>query len=204
MHASALLAALALAPALLASHPSQRREINANVDGDRALERVIAVENVSRDHSVWRASVQIVDRCGGRNRSHVVAAGFPRLGDAKAVQADGRGANEVLGVVYDRSARDGIARLVRLVPRAGRCPVPRTLFRYVAAASDAPADGGELVQFTIDVVELDSRHAGRELRVTELFQTPAESSSVHRETLYRFVRARDAYVVYATNTHDVP
>jgi hypothetical protein len=196
--------ALVAAPAALASHPSRLVETRANLDRDRAAERIVGVEDVSRDHSIWRASVRIVDRCGGRNRSHRVVAGFQRLGEAKAEQVDGRGAKEVLGVVYGVSAGDGVARLVRLVSGAGRCAALRTLFSYVAAKSDRPGPGFDLVQFTVEVVDLDTRHAGRELRLTELFQTPPMLSSVHREKLYRYVAGRDAYVLYATNTHRVP
>jgi hypothetical protein len=199
-----VLLALLAAPAALASHPSQHRELKANLDGDRALERVIAVEDVSRDHSIWRASVRIVDRCAGRNRSYQVAAGFQRLGEAKAEQVDGRGPKEVLGVVYSPTATDGVARLVRLVSRPGRCPALRTLFAYTAARTDRPASGFELTQFTVEIVELDARYPGRELRLTELFQTPPMLSSIHREKLYRYVRARDGYVLYATNTHRIP
>jgi hypothetical protein len=196
--------ALVAAPAALASHPSQHRQLTVNLDHDRALERVVADEEVSRDHSIWRASVRIVDRCGGRNRSYRVAGGFQRLGEAKAEQVDGRGAKEVLGVVYSVSAADGAARLVRLVSRPGRCPALRTLFEYVAAKSERPGPGFALVQFTVEVVELEARYPGRELRLTELFQTPPMLSSVHREKLYRSVRTRDTYVLYDTNTHRVP
>jgi hypothetical protein len=180
----AFVLALVAVPAALASHPSRLVETKANLDGDRAAERIVGVEDVSRDHSIWRASVRIVDRCGGRNRSYRVVAGFQRLGEAKAEQVDGRGAKEVLGVVYSVSAGDGVARLVRLVRR--------------------PGPGFDLVQFTVEVVELDTRHPGRELRLTELFQTPPMLSSVHREKLYRYARARDTYVLYETNIHRVP
>lgn len=200
----AVLLALVAAPAALASHPSQHRELSANLDGDRALERVVAEEDVSRDHTVWRASVRIVDRCAGRNRSYPVAAGFQRLGEAKAEQVDGRGPKEVLGVVYSLNAADGVARLVHLVSRPGRCPAPRILFAYTAARTERPASGLELSQFTVDVAELEARYPGRELRLTELFQTPPMLSSIQREKLYRYVRARDGYVLYATNTHRVP
>lgn len=198
------LLALVVVPAALASHPSRLIETKANLDADRASERIVGVEDVSRDHSIWRASVRIVDRCGGRNRSYRVVAGFQRLGEARAEQVDGRGAKEVLGVVYNVSAGDGVARLVRLVSRPGRCPALRTLFDYVAAKSDRPGPGFDLVQFTVEVVELDARYPGRELRLTELFQTPPMLSSVHREKLYRYVRPRDTYLLYETNIHRVP
>jgi hypothetical protein len=196
--------ALVVVPAALASHPSKLIETKANLDADRASERIVGVEAVSRDHSIWRASVRIVDRCGGRNRSYRVVAGFQRLGEARAEQVDGRGAKEVLGVVYSVSAGDGVARLVRLVSRPERCPALRTLFDYVASKSDRPGPGFDLVQFMVEVVELDARYPGRELRLTELFQTPPMLSSVHREKLYRYVRPRDTYLLYETNIHRVP
>ena len=196
--------ALVVVPAALASHPSRLIETKANLDADWASERIVGMEDVSRDHSIWRASVRIVDRCGGRNRSYRVVAGFQRLGEARAEQVDGRGAKEVLGVVYSVSAGDGVARLVRLVSTPGRCPALRTLFDYVAAKSDRAGPGFDLVQFTVEVVELDARYPGRELRLTELFQTPPMLSSVHREKLYRYVRPRDTYLLYETNIHRVP
>jgi hypothetical protein len=199
-----LLLAVVVVPAALAAHPSRLIEVKANLDGDRAPERIVGVEDVSSDHSVWRASVRVVDRCGRRSRTHQLVGGFQRLGEAKAEQADGRGAKEVLGVLYTVSANDGIARLARLAGRSQRCPTLRTLFQYRGRQSPRPAPEAELVQFTVDLVELDSRRPGRELRVTELFQIPPMLSSIHRESLYRYVRARDGYVLYETNTHRVP
>jgi hypothetical protein len=199
-----LLVALVVVPAALAAHPSRLIEVKANLDADRAPERIVGVEDVSSDHSVWRASVRVVDRCAGRSRTHQLVGGFQRLGEAKAEQADARGAKEVLGVLYNVSANDGIARLVRLAGRSQRCPTLRTLFQYRGRQSPRPAPEAELVQFTVDLVELDSSRPGRELRVTELFQIPPMLSSIHRESLYRYVRARDGYVLYETNTHRVP
>ena len=203
MKALASIVLLVAVPAALASHPSRLRSQQANLDRDRALETVVGVEDVSRDHSVWRAHVRIVDRCRGRARQYVVLDGYRQLVAADPVQADGRGANEVLAVLRGASA-DGEGRLVRLVPRRGRCATTRRLFRYVAAETDRPAPGQELTHFDVEVVELQADYAGRELRVTELFQSPPMLSSIHRERLYRYLRARDAYVLYATNTHRVP
>jgi hypothetical protein len=201
---AALLAA-AIVPAAFAAHPSQLRETKANLDRDRALERIVGTEDVSSDHSVWRASVAVVDRCRGRDRSLLVLDGYQRLETARALQADGRGARETLGLLRGPAVGAGEARLVRLVARAGRCPSLRTLFRYAAArAEPGPVPELRLIWFTVDVVELARRYSGREIRLIEQFSMPPKLSSVHRETLYRHVRARDVYVAYATRTHRVP
>lgn len=197
--------ALVVAPAALASHPSQHRELKANLDRDRALERIVADEDVSRDHSIWRASVRVVDRCRGRDRSYLVLDGYQRLEIARPVQADGRGSSEVLVLLRGSAAGAGGARIVRLTPRSGRCPSLRTLFTYVAArAEPGPVPDLRLTWFTVELVELERRYGGRELRLTEEFTMPPMLSAVRRETLYRYVRGRDTYVVYATNTHRMP
>lgn len=205
MRLVAALVAAAAVPAAFAAHPSQLRETKANLDRDRALERIVASEDVSSDHSVWRASVAVVDRCRGRDRSLLVLDGYQRLETARAVQADGRSARETLGVLRGLAAGAGEARLVRLVARAGRCPSLRTLFSYVAArAEPGPVPELRLTWFTVDLAELERRYPGRELRLVEQFSMPPMLSSVRRETLYRHVRTRDVYVAYATRTHRVP
>jgi hypothetical protein len=149
--------------------------------------------------------VRVVDPCGGGSRSLLVLDGYQRFDAARAVQADGRNAKEVLGVLRGSTAGAGEARLVRLVPRTGRCPSLRTLFRYIAAQSERlPVPELRLTWFTIAVVELERKYRGRELRLIETFQFEPMLSATQRETLYRYVRARDAYVAYATHTYRVP
>ena len=135
MRLVAILALLA-APAALATHPSQYREVRANLDRDRALERVAGAEDVSSDHRVWRASVRVIDRCHGRNRTHVVVSGYERLESASPVQADGRGPSEVIGVLFGLEAGTGEARLVRLVIErsAAEVAIPGTCWIVLAAA----------------------------------------------------------------------
>lgn len=203
MRLVAILALLA-APAALATHPSQYREVRANLDRDRALERVAGAEDVSSDHRVWRASVRVIDRCHGRNRTHVVVSGYERLESASPVQADGRGPSEVIGVLFGLEAGTGEARLVRLVGRAGGCPAPRTLFRYVAARAQPPQPGLQLTSFRVELHELKTSFPGRELTLSEEFQRPPMLSSFMRVSQHRYVRRGDRYVVYATHTHRVP
>ena len=205
MRLVAVVLALLAVPAALASHPSQRREVKANLDRDRALETIVGIEDVSSDHSIWRANVHVVDRCRRRPRSYLVLDGFQRLDASRAVQADGRGASEVLALLRGLAAGAGEARIVRLVPSARRCASLRTLFRYIAArAEPGPIPELRLTWFAVEVVELNRAYAGREVRLTEDFTMPPMLSSVRRETLYRFVRARDTYLAYATTTHRVP
>jgi hypothetical protein len=196
--------ALAVVPAALATHPSQLRELKANLDRDRALERVVGVEDLSSDHRVWRASVRVVDRCRGRDRSHLVVGGYQRLETASGVQADGRGPSEAIGVLFGLEAGTGEARLVRLIAAAGSCPKLRALFRYVAAAAEPPLPGLRLTRFRVEMRDLVTTYPGRELSLFEEFQMPPMLSSVVRVTQHRYLRRGDRYVVYATNTHRIP
>jgi hypothetical protein len=178
--------------------------VRANLDRDRALERIVGVEEVSSDHAVWRASVRIVDRCGGRTRSHLVLDGYPRLETARAVHADARGPREVLALLRGAAAGSGEARLVRLAG-GGRCPRVRPLFEYVAARAErAPVPELRLTWFTLELVELRRSFAGRELRLTEQFQIPEMLSSTLRETLYRYDGSSARYTAYAQRTYRRP
>jgi hypothetical protein len=195
---------LAVVPSALASHPAKRIETQRNLDRDRALERIVGEEEVSGDHSIWRASVRVVDRCGGRARTLNVVRGYTTLESVSSVQADGRGPEEVIGVVTSVTRRRGAARLVRLAARRGRCPALRTLFRYAAADTIPPRPGLTLQRFEITMHQFEIETPGRELSVSEYFGMPTADSLVHRSTLYRYVRADDRYDAYSTVTHDVP
>jgi hypothetical protein len=196
--------ALVAVPTALATHPSQHVETKANLDRDRAMERVVGVEDVSSDHSTWRASVRVVDRCRGRDRTHFVVRGYQRLESASSVQADGRGPSEVVGVVLGLQPDAGVARVVRFAARRSRCPTLRTLFRYVARDTSPPARDLRLIRFRVEMHDLETSYPGRELTLFEDFQMPPMLSTVVRVTQYRYVRRGDRYVAYATRTHRVP
>jgi hypothetical protein len=195
---------LAVVPSALASHPSKRIETQRNLDRDRALERIVGEEEVTRDHSVWRASVRVLDRCGGRARTLNVVRGYTTLESVSPVQADGRGPAEVIGVVTNVARNRGMARLVRLAARRGRCPALRTLFRYVAADTIPPQPGLALQRFEITMHQFEIETPERELSVSEYFRVPSGDALVHRSTRYRYVRADERYHAYSTVTHGEP
>ena len=198
---------LAVAPAASAAHPSRFFEYKANLDADRALERVRAEEGASSDHATFYARVAIIDRCGGRVRRHDViahATTYSHVVTAELVQADARGPRELLAVVKGAAGR-GAAKVVRLRQRSSSCPRPYALFSYDASQpADPPAPGFTAAGFRVEAVELARRYRGRELRLTEDFQMPPMLSSLQRETLFRYDVARDRYVAYATQTNRVP
>jgi hypothetical protein len=198
-------AVLATAPVAFASHPDRLVELRANLDADRALERVVGAEGSTVDHDRFFADVKLFDVCAGREREHRLTATYVRLGDVKIVQADGRGRREVLAVVNGRE-NEGEAKLVRLVARRGSaCPVPRALFAYRADRRPfLPPQLLPLVNFRVEVVELERRYRGRELRLTEYYQARGMLSSRTRELLYRYVRSSDRYVHYRTTAGGIP
>jgi hypothetical protein len=192
---------LALAPAALASHPSRLTNIPVNLDGDRALERLVAEENVSFDHQVWYAHVRVVDVCRGRARTHAVTRRWRQLDEARVVQADGRGRREVFALVR-RGSDQGEAKVVRLTDRRGACPAPRALFLYATDRATMPKLL-VLIAFRVELAELDPAR-GLEVRLVETFGISGMLSSRERETRYRYVVRDDRYVAYSTTWRTIP
>lgn len=195
---------LVAAPVALASHPDRFFEAKANLDADPALERVRGEEGSSVDHKSWYGRVSIIDVCGGKERVYRVTRSLRHVVDGSVVQADGRGRREVLGVVTG-AEREGQARLVRLVGRRGVCQRMRELFEYdMSRPPQPPPPAFELTSFTVEISELEPRFAGREIRLIEQYQLAGMLSSRQRESLYRYVRARDLYVRYRTTLRTIP
>lgn len=195
-------AVLVAVPAAEASHPSRQLTLRANLDGDRAVERVVATEDVSFDHSSVTSRVVVVDTCRGE-RTHTVVHARASLLQARFVQADGRGRPEVLAAVGGPLGAgalvDGKARVVRLVSFRGRCPALRALFSYNAASPPQPAPAGFLLSsFEVTPDELEPRFRGREVRLVEWYRSGAALSSRVRTSVYRYAAARDRYVLLRT------
>jgi hypothetical protein len=197
---------LVAVPAAGASHPSRQLTLRANLDGDRAIERVVATEDVSFDHSAATSRVVVVDTCRGE-RTHPVVQARASLLQARFVQADGRGSAEVLAAAGGPlgAVVDGKARVVRLVPVRGRCPALRTLFSYNAASPPQPAPAGFLLSsFEVTPDELEPRFRGREVRLVEWYRSGAALSSRVRTSVYRYAAARDRYVLLRSFLATVP
>jgi hypothetical protein len=189
-----------------ASHPSRQLTLRANLDGDRAIERVVATEDVSFDHSAATSRVVVVDTCRGE-RTHPVVQARAFLLQARFVQADGRGRAEVLAAVGGPlgAVVDGKARVVRLVPVRGRCPALRALFSYDAASPPQPAPAGfVLSSFEVTPDELEPRYRGREVRLVEWYRSGGALSSQVRTSVYRYAAGRDRYVLLRSFLATIP
>lgn len=179
---------LALVPAALASHPSTRVARQTNLDGDAALETVIATHIISFDHKRQRAEVVALDDCAGERRTYELApAGrwmFPRA--IRGSRVLGRP-----GVLFTIHYEDGhvIARLSRLrVQQRGECPTPSTPFDYSSATPlVAPPRGYLIAGIDVSVTDDSKRYSGRELLLTESY---AEGTSrpvrAKRLTYFRY------------------
>lgn len=199
-------AVLVAVPAAGASHPSRQLILRANLDDDPAIERVVATEEVSSDHSAASSRVVVVDACRGE-RTHPVVQARASLLQARFVQADGRGRAEVLAAAGGPlgAVVEGKARVVRLVPVRGRCPALRTLFSYNAASPPQPAPEGFLLSsFEVTPDELERRFRGREVRLVEWYRSGAALSSRVRTSVYRYAAARDRYVLLRSFLATVP
>jgi hypothetical protein len=200
-------ALLVAVPAAGASHPSRQFTLRANLDGDRAIERVVVTEDVSFDHSQLSTRVVVLDACRGRQRAHPVVDARASLLAARFVQADGRGRTELLAAVGGPlgNLTDGKARVVRLVAVRGGCPRLKTLFSYAASSPPLPApEGFVLSSFEVNPDELERRYRGREVVLVEWYRSGAALASRARTSVYRFATARDRYVLLRSFLATVP
>jgi hypothetical protein len=198
---------LVAVPAGGASHPSREITLRANLDGDRAVERVVATEDSSVDHSELSARVAVLDRCAGRERTLRVADGRASLLAARFLQADGRGRAEVLGAVGGPlgTVGAGAAKVVRLVAVRRGCPRLRALFSYSASSPPLPAPEGFLLSsYELRPDELEARYRGRELVLVEWYRSGAALSSRVRTSTYRYATSNDRYVLLKSFVATVP
>jgi hypothetical protein len=194
-----LVVALLFVPAALASHPSWFLERKANVDADRALERISAEYDVSSDHKFERATVSVFDNCRGRVRHYQLAVG-------KSTNREGILDQRALGrpgVLFTMVYPDlhEVARVVQLRPKQrGACPTPVAIFDYSSARPPFPAPEGYTVRDAkLEPGELSTTFAGKELLLTEEYQSPRLNPlRVLRKTYYNYSAAKRRYVAYRT------
>ena len=194
-----LVAAFLLVPAAFASHPSWSFESKANVDADRALERISASYDVSSDHKFERATVSVADTCRGRVRQYRLAVGRSTNRESILGQRDlGRP-----GVLFTMVYADGheIARVVQLRARQrGVCPTPVAIFAYSSARPPYPAPQGYTVRDAkVGPGEHSATFPGRELLLTEEYQGPRLNPiRMQRMTYFNYSAAKKRYVPYRT------
>jgi hypothetical protein len=194
----ALVVALLLAPAALASHPSWILDRKENLDADRAFERVVASDNA--DHANPRAMIAAVDRCGGRERKYALAAPGTSIGRDGILGARALGRPGVLFTMTYRDKHE-IARVVQLrAKRKGACPTPSLLLNYSSARPPyPPPEGFTIRDAKVEPGEHSSAYAGPELLLTEEYTSPRMSPIRHlRKTYFRYAAAKRRYVPYDT------
>ena len=152
----------AAVPEALGTHPSRTQLVRANLDGDPARERLEIRESVSSDHSRMSASVTLVDRCRGVTRRYLLGRAPVERATVTVTEADGATPRrEVFLWLRDVPATRGLAKVVRLTHRAGRCPVPVALFTYVPA---------EIVtSYSVSVADAVAEWRGKEVVLAERF-----------------------------------
>jgi hypothetical protein len=197
----ALVAALVLGPAAFASHPSWFVDRKANVDADRALERISAEYEVTSDHRFERATIAVVDNCRGRVRQYQLAL------PGRSMNREDILGPSVLGrraLLFSMVYRDGhkIARVVQLRPkRRGACPTPVAIFAYSSARPPYPAPQGSIVRDAkVAVGEYGAKFAGKELLLTEEYTRTPRMDPVRklRHTYFNYSNAKRRYVPYRT------
>jgi hypothetical protein len=196
----ALVAALLLAPAAFASHPSWFVDRRENLDADRALERVSAEYEVTSDHKFERATIAVLDNCKGRVRRYEPAP------PGKSMSREGILGPSVLGrrallfsMVYPD--RHEIVRAVQLRPkRKGACPTPVAILAYSSARPTYPAPAGYSIRDAkVDANEYSTTFPGKELLLTEEYTSPRLNPiRTIRRTYYSYSSAKRRYVPYRT------
>lgn len=193
-------AALTLAPIAIASHPSWTIDRKVNLDGDRALERIVAEYDVSSDHKFEQATITAFDRCGASTRRYALAA------PGRSLEREGILGPDVLGrkaVAFAMAYADGtkIARVVQLRKRqTGACPRPVWLLAYSSKNPPYPApDGYGVTAARLAAGEDSSAYAGNELVLTEEYSSPRMSPIRKlRRTYFGYSTAKRRYVAYRT------
>jgi hypothetical protein len=166
-----------------------------NLDGDRALERVVAEYDVSFDHKQERADVTAFDRCNGKEVAHKLVRTGKRLSVSEIFGPRALGRPAVLFAV-GYGGRTGVARVMGLRLREGQtCPSPYTFFAYSTSKPPKPPPAGLLVRDFDLVPRNDStRYPGPELVLTEFYGPSTGDTAAKRLTYFRYRSGR--YVAY--------
>jgi hypothetical protein len=196
----ALVAALVLAPAAFASHPSWFLDRRENLDADRALERVSAEYEITSDHKFERATIAVLDNCKGRVHRYELAP------PGKSMNREGVLGPSVLGrraVLFSMVYPDQheIVRAVQLRPkRKGACPTPVAILAYSSARPTYPAPAGYSIRDAkVDANEYSTTFPGKELLLTEEYTSPRLNPiRTIRRTYYSYSSAKRRYVPYRT------
>jgi len=168
-----------------ACHPSGFFDKRVNLDGDRAKEEVIAVDNHDCQHTTFQAYVHIRDHCDGAWQTYDLHSDRQVLEQFKIVNADGWTRRpEVFFVTrsFKNPATD-IAEVVRLEDRPSGCARAHALFAY------SPKDA------TVQGFSVELKNAAPQFRGLEVVLTTWDAMK-RTVTTFRYDRKHGRYVVY--------
>jgi hypothetical protein len=181
--------------------PAVPRTLEANLDGDRALERVLV-----RGKPFVAQRIVLEDRCGGTTVRHRLSRVWHSVDRVAVLDLDG--VTRRPEIFFDmRNGAGGHVGVVKVVHfhrlARGACPVPVTLFRYSPDRPPVrPPAGYGAVNFLVTPEDYARRYRGKELRLDEGLFGPNDQAlccpSRQRRTFLRYAPSRERYVVYST------
>jgi hypothetical protein len=180
---------------------------SGDFDGDAGAEtaRAVRVDIPRVENAFDQTQIRVSDSCDGQALDSPVSGVQDNLALMRLKQADGRAGDEVFFDLRSGAAgRVGEARLVAWRSSAGfPCRVPRDLFLYeTERPTRVPKGGnGDVASFLISIRERTKRYRGLEVALDERFLRPGDANccgSIKKVTYWRYSRARDAYVRYAS------
>jgi hypothetical protein len=180
------------------------KPIEANLDSDPPLERLVVTE--VKTEALTQNNVQLQDTCDGAPASYDLLSKPQDIIDRlRLVRADGHDNPDILVVaVSGASGRVGVAELERY----DGCTRPKVLFSYDSTnPRPRPPRHFAVAGFRVSVRNLTNRFRGREIRLVEGLAGRHDAlccPSRRRESRLRYDRARDRYVRYAVTTRRVP
>jgi hypothetical protein len=182
---AALAASTDRTPTAAACHPDRLFQKHVNLDGDRALEQVVAVDSHDCQHTSFVAYVHVHDRCHGAWQVYDLHSKGQVLEQFRIVNADGWTKRpEVFFVVRNFGMpTTGVAEVVRMDDRASGCSSAHALFKYV------PRDEA-LRGFSIELKDAAARFRGLEVVLTKTYEAD------RTVTTLRYDRTRGRYVEY--------
>lgn len=218
--AAMVAAALLLACAGLASgHDSHSpKPVDANLDADPALERVVArdlcqaadgsivAKPICNPNEVQRHRIEVEDACGGGRRVIQLSNVVDYVLQLNVTDVDaGPTRREIfLDVRSGATGRGGAAGVVRL-SGAGPdgCAAPRWLLRYPAKATAGALPRGAVARASwgLNLANYKKTYDGKEVRVGETYVDRNDGyccPTFMRFSYFRFDRAKDRYVRFAT------
>jgi hypothetical protein len=194
------------------------KPVDANLDSDPALERVIArdlcragdgtivAKPTCSSAEVQAHRVEIEDVCGAGPRviqlSGVVD--YVLQFTVTDVDADPARSEVFLDVRRGATGRGGAAGVVRLgAPGPDGCSQPKWLLRYPAKATLGARPRGAIAvaSWGLSLANYKKALAGKEVRVAETYvdrDDPYCCPSLMRFSYFRFDRSKDRYVRFAT------